>query len=129
MKIALEPPEKVTLSGHLDSKGAGQIYDELIEFCRSRTESVILNMGGVEGCTRAGSGVIFVAAKLLQQNGARLRIAHAPSAVINVISARGFQHLLTMEGCPSDGGKRFEQVNLRLSPRLEKRDQVYKHAS
>mgnify|MGYP001803536609 CR=1 FL=1 len=116
MKIVIEPPRQVMLHGQLDSKGAGQIYDELVAFCRNSTAKVTLDMRGVESCTRAGCGVIFVAAKLLQRNGVRLQITHAPSATLKMISARGFEHLLTFEACPGNHGKQLEQFGSPFSP-------------
>ena len=94
MEIVTELPRHVTLSGQLDSRGAGQIYDELVEFCRNNTADVALDMRHVVSCTRAGCGILFVVAKLLQQNGARLQIRNASSTVLKKISASGFDHLL-----------------------------------
>ena len=119
MKIVIKLPRQVTLSGQLDSKGAGLIYHELVEFSRSSPANVSVDMANVEGCTRAGCGIIFVAAKLLQQNGARLQVRNACAAVLETISARGFHHLLVLEACPEDHDNQLEQFRLHLSPELQ----------
>lgn len=119
MKISTERPRQVTLSGQLDSKGAGRIYDELVAFCRCSMADLVLDLRDVKSCTRAGSGVLFVVAKLLQQNGARLRIKNARSAVLETIFASGFDHLLVLEACPGDRGQQPRTLGSILPSQAE----------
>ncbi|KMW59683.1 hypothetical protein AIOL_004665 [Candidatus Rhodobacter oscarellae] len=97
MDIILKPPRQAYLVGQLDSRGAGQIYDQLVEFVRGKTEDVTINTEAVTSFTRAGCSVLFVAAKLAQAKGAKVRIRNASSGMERMCMATGFGSLLKFE--------------------------------
>ncbi|WP_305985162.1 STAS domain-containing protein [Roseibium sp. MMSF_3544] len=89
------PYTSVRLDGRLDSKGAGSIYDAIIGLGSLGPGKVIVNMAAVTHATRAGSGALIVAAKMLRvRTGEKLLIYNASPQVAALIDGSGHNHLI-----------------------------------
>ncbi|MEM1131166.1 MAG: STAS domain-containing protein [Pseudomonadota bacterium] len=98
MELSIEnagPYVSVRLYGHLDSRGSGDIYDAVVGLGALGPGHVVLDLEAVTGATRAGCGVIFVAAKmLLVRSGRKLHIYNASPEVADILTKAGFDHLI-----------------------------------
>lgn len=106
MEINIEhagPYTSVRLSGRLDSKGAGSIYDAIIGLGSLGPGKVVVNMAAVTQATRAGSSALIVAAKMLRANtGEKLLIHDASPQVAALVASSGHNHLIEVHSSTND---------------------------
>ena len=86
----------VDLAGNLDSRGAGDIGDQLVEIAQASAKQVLLNLAKVEFVSSAGLRIILRAAKLLQNRDGELKICSAVEGVREVMETSGFDSLLKL---------------------------------
>ncbi|MEM9708817.1 MAG: hypothetical protein AAF871_08480 [Pseudomonadota bacterium] len=87
----------VRLYGCLDARGAGSIYDAVVGLGSLGPGPVMLDLGQVTSAAQAGTGAIFVAAKMLKtKTGRRHQIRDASQDVAELLAHRGFDHLIDL---------------------------------
>ncbi|MEM9229385.1 MAG: hypothetical protein AAGB10_07230 [Pseudomonadota bacterium] len=100
VEISIEnagPYNSVRLYGQLDSKGAGSIYDSIVELGSLGPGKVVVGVAGVTHATRAGCRALIVAAKMLQaRTGQKLLIHGASAEMVSILSGAGFDHLIVI---------------------------------
>ena len=98
MEISIEnagPHNSVRLYGKLDSRGAGAIYDTIVELGSLGPGKVVVNVGSVTHATRAGCRALIVAAKMLHtRTGEKLLIDDATPEIASILNGAGFSHLM-----------------------------------
>ena len=101
MEISIEdvgPYSSVKLYGRLDSKGAGEIYDTIVELGSLGPGKVVVSVGSVTHATRAGCKALIVAAKLLHtRTGEKLLINDAAPEIASILKGAGFDHLIDVD--------------------------------
>jgi len=101
MEISVEnagPYNSVRLYGRLDSKGAGSIYDAIVELGSLGAGKVVVSVAAVTHVTRAGCSALIVAAKMLHaRTGERLLINDASPEFVSILSGAGFDHLILIQ--------------------------------
>lgn len=104
MEISIEnagPYNSVRLYGQLDSKGAGSIYDTIVELGCLGPGKVVVSVAAVTHVTRAGCRALIVAAKMLHaRTGEKLLINDASPEMLSILSGAGFDHLILVRPCP-----------------------------
>ncbi|MDP5220806.1 STAS domain-containing protein [Ruegeria sp. 2205SS24-7] len=100
MEISIEnagPYNSVRLYGQLDSKGAGSIYDTIVELGSLGPGKVIISVAGVTHATRAGCRALIVAAKMLHaRTGEKLLVYDASPELVTILRGAGFDHLIVI---------------------------------
>lgn len=96
------PVLEVRLSGTLDAKAASTAYGTIVGIAASRFSQVHLDLGDLEGASRAACRAIFVAAKLLQTHGGRMRITGARPEVLRILRNAGFDAVITFDAASAD---------------------------
>lgn len=104
MEISIEyagPYNSVRLYGQLDSKGAGSIYDMIVELGVLGPGKVVVNAAAVTHATRAGCRALIVAAKLHHaRTGEKLLIHGATGEMASILGGAGFDHLIVIHQGP-----------------------------
>ncbi|MEM9573589.1 MAG: STAS domain-containing protein [Pseudomonadota bacterium] len=104
MEISIEnagPYHSVRLCGRLDSKGAGSIYDTIVELGALGPGKVVVNTADVTHATRAGCRALIVAAKLHHaRTGEKLLIYGASGEMSSILGGAGFDHLILIHQGP-----------------------------
>lgn len=113
----------VKITGAVDSKSAGALYDALVDCAAGRTK-MIVDIAGVTLLTHAGVRGLIVAARLMKSAKGELRICGAAAPIAAIIQGLGFNFLLK---CDADlksaiaaiGGRGdIEEARARLAYRL-----------
>jgi anti-anti-sigma factor len=84
----------VEMSGHLDSRTAGDAGDRMVAIAQGTDRHVVLNLAKLDYVSSAGLRVILQAAKLLQAKHGKLTICSAAGSVKTVLETAGFDSLL-----------------------------------
>ncbi|WP_226577676.1 STAS domain-containing protein [Acuticoccus sediminis] len=87
----------VGVSGVVDSRAAGPLYDTLVGCSRHRGARLIVDLGGVTRLTRAGVRGLLVAARLVRQGGGTMRICGAGPEAASLLADLGFRSLVTLD--------------------------------
>ena len=85
---------RIRLHGHLTSATGASIYDAVLGVAMRATGRVVLDLAHLDGITRAGCRVIFVAAVLLNKKGGRMAACNLSSSVASVLGGSGFDHVM-----------------------------------
>lgn len=86
----------VTVSGIVDSRGAGRLYDVLVDAAK-RGGTLVVDIAGMTRLTRAGVRGFIVAARLARGWRREMWIRNASSETEEVLSGLGFSSLLRFE--------------------------------
>lgn len=92
----------IELSGPMDSKNAGALFDALVVNAEPGSADLIVDLYGVTRATRAGVRGLIVAAKLRQVTGRRTRICGAVAHVAALLKGFGYDHLLKLDPTRAD---------------------------
>jgi anti-anti-sigma factor len=87
----------VDVSGVVDSRAAGRLYDALVERIGAGWKKLVVDVSDVGSLTRAGARGLIVASKLLNTAGGGMRICGADKSVCALLQATGFRHLLKLD--------------------------------
>lgn len=104
MEISIEnagPYNRVRLYGQLDSKGAGSVYDTIVELGSLGPSKVVVDAAAVTHATRAGCRALIVAAKMHHaRTGEKLLIYGASGEMASILGGAGFDHLIEIHQGP-----------------------------
>ncbi|MEO0914061.1 MAG: STAS domain-containing protein [Pseudomonadota bacterium] len=84
--------------GSIDSKTAGDLFNALIRPIEGGFLRLVLDLGNTTRISRAGSGAIVVATKVLQQRGGEFRLCSMSPDVSACVSGLPLAHLRKQDG-------------------------------
>ena len=84
----------VRISGIVDKRGAGRLYDTLMAGINEGRAAIIVDISEVPRITRAGAHGLIVAARLLQASTRMIRISGARDEVETFLQGLGIDNLL-----------------------------------
>jgi anti-anti-sigma factor len=87
----------VWISGVMDSRASGQVYDTLVQCIVEGRDSLIVELSGVPRISRAGARGLIVAARLIQPGRGCMRICGANASVESFLQQLGFGNLLKID--------------------------------
>jgi len=87
----------LAVSGDVDSRAAGHLYDVLVERIRAGWTKLVVDVADVTRMTHAGIDGLVIAARLLQNAGGEMRICGANPVVRDFLSGLGFHHQLHLD--------------------------------
>lgn len=106
----------VEISGAVDSKAAGSLYDALTDCVGKAGATLIVDLSHVSHLTHAGTRGLIVAAKLMKSRRGEMLIRAAAPSTEAFLRSLGFDHLLTFEPVLEAA-----KARTRLSPSSEAR--------
>ena len=84
----------VRVSGTLDSRASGYLYDVLVDSTGKGNTKLIVDLSGVQSMTRAGVRGLVVAARRLAPPRGGMRICGADPSIEALLQGLGHNHLL-----------------------------------
>src|SRR5262245_18814190 len=94
-----------TLSGRLDSDAAPEFERQCGSEIRGETQSLILDLTGLEYLSSAGLRAILSAGKSIQTRGGKLVLCVQKGLTRDIIEASGFHKLFTVVNSAAEAGK------------------------
>ena len=87
----------VEVSGEVDSRAAGPLYDTLVRSVEFGWRKLVVDLSRVERVTRVSVRAFIVASRMLKSTRGELRLCTADPAVAGFLSDLGFNYLLTCD--------------------------------
>jgi len=84
----------VRVSGAVDGRAAGPLYDALIDCVSAGRTRLVVDLSGVHVMARAGMRGLVVAAKLVLSARGEMRLCSASRSIESFLNRVGFNHLL-----------------------------------